>query len=86
MELSAYGACDPAKVEEKKRGVFLAHEATTRWTGMVSFGICTLFVRPSNQAADNYSSALSYCTRQNGIDPADIRKMLEIPEDYEDIC
>lgn len=32
-ELDAYGACDPAKVEEKKRGVFLAHEAAVRWTG-----------------------------------------------------
>lgn len=34
-ELGAYGACDPAKVEEKKRGVFLAHEAAIRWTGKI---------------------------------------------------
>lgn len=32
-ELSAYGACDPTKVEEKKRGGMLAHEAAVRWTG-----------------------------------------------------
>jgi hypothetical protein len=32
-ELSAYGACDPAKVEEKKRAGVLAHEAAIRWTG-----------------------------------------------------
>lgn len=36
-ELAAYGACDPAKVEEKKRGVILAHEAAIRWTGMFNF-------------------------------------------------
>lgn len=28
----------------------------------------------------------SHFTRQNGVDPADIRKYLEIGEDYEDIC
>ncbi|KAI0769463.1 meiotic nuclear division protein 1, partial [Trametes elegans] len=31
-ELKAYGACDPAKVEEKKRAVVLAKEAGLRWT------------------------------------------------------
>ncbi|TBU49443.1 meiotic nuclear division protein 1 [Dichomitus squalens] len=31
-ELAAYGACDPAKVEEKKRAVILAKEAAVRWT------------------------------------------------------
>ncbi|KAA1471657.1 meiotic nuclear division protein 1 [Dentipellis sp. KUC8613] len=31
-ELQAYGACDPAKVEEKKRAVILAKEAAVRWT------------------------------------------------------
>ncbi|KAF7970702.1 hypothetical protein HWV62_23242 [Athelia sp. TMB] len=66
-ELEAYGACDPAKVEEKKRGWMLAHEAAVRWT-------------------DNYIVVASHFTRQNGVDPADIRKFLEIGEDYEDIC
>lgn len=32
-ELSAYGTCDPAKVEEKKRAVTLAKEGSIRWTG-----------------------------------------------------
>ncbi|KAH9946967.1 meiotic nuclear division protein 1, partial [Amylocystis lapponica] len=31
-ELSAYGACDPVKVEEKKRAITLAQEAAVRWT------------------------------------------------------
>jgi len=66
-ELGAYGACDPAKVEEKKRAGFLAHEAAIRWT-------------------DNYSMLLSHFTRQNGVDPGDVRKFLDINEDYEDIC
>lgn len=32
-ELAQYGACDPVKVEEKKRAVTLAKEAAVRWTG-----------------------------------------------------
>lgn len=28
-----YGACDPIRVEEKKRAVVLAKEAAVRWTG-----------------------------------------------------
>lgn len=32
-ELAAFGASDPAKLEEKKRAVFLAKEAAIRWTG-----------------------------------------------------
>ncbi|KAJ7770243.1 meiotic nuclear division protein 1 [Mycena maculata] len=31
-ELGAYGACDPAKVEETRRAVTLAKEAAVRWT------------------------------------------------------
>jgi len=31
-ELQAYGACDPAKIQEKKRAVVLAKEAAIRWT------------------------------------------------------
>jgi hypothetical protein len=34
-ELGAYGACDPARVDEKKRGGVLAHEAAIRWTGEI---------------------------------------------------
>jgi hypothetical protein len=32
-ELEAYGACDPVKVEEKRRAVVLAREAALRHTG-----------------------------------------------------
>lgn len=32
-ELAQFGACDPAKVEEKKRAVILSKEAAVRWTG-----------------------------------------------------
>ncbi|KAG5642833.1 hypothetical protein DXG03_002064 [Asterophora parasitica] len=32
-ELGAYGDCDPVKIEETKRAVFLAKEAALRWTG-----------------------------------------------------
>lgn len=32
-ELAKYGACDPVKVEEKKRALILAKEAAVRWTG-----------------------------------------------------
>ncbi|KIJ67711.1 hypothetical protein HYDPIDRAFT_107183 [Hydnomerulius pinastri MD-312] len=65
-ELDAYGACDPIKVEEKKRAVTLAHEAAVRWT-------------------DNYSILLAHFTRQNGVDAQEIRKFLDVSEDYEDI-
>ncbi|OJA20476.1 hypothetical protein AZE42_01979 [Rhizopogon vesiculosus] len=65
-EIDAYGACDPVKVEEKKRAVTLAHEAAVRWT-------------------DNYSILLSHFTRQTGMDAQDIRRYLEIGDDYEDI-
>ena len=34
-ELSAYGNSDPIKVEQLKRAVFLAKEASLRWTGRV---------------------------------------------------
>ncbi|KAG2126304.1 meiotic nuclear division protein 1, partial [Suillus clintonianus] len=65
-EIDAYGACDPVKVEEKKRAVTLAHEAAVRWT-------------------DNYSILLSHFTRQTGMDAQDVRRYLEIGDDYEDI-
>ena len=39
-ELAAYGACDPIKLEEKKRAVVLAKEAAVRWTGEYSQREC----------------------------------------------
>lgn len=35
--------------------------------------------------ADNYSILLAHFTRQNGVDVQEIRRYLEIGEDYEDI-
>ncbi|THV05052.1 meiotic nuclear division protein 1 [Dendrothele bispora CBS 962.96] len=66
QELSAYGACDPVKLEETKRAITLGKEAAIRWT-------------------DNYSVLLSHFTRQTGVPMEDIRKFLDIKEDYEDI-
>ncbi|KIK97111.1 hypothetical protein PAXRUDRAFT_825283 [Paxillus rubicundulus Ve08.2h10] len=34
---------------------------------------------------DNYSILLAHFTRQNGIDPQEIRRFLDVGEDYEDI-
>ena len=82
-ELEAYGACDPVKVEEKKRAITLAHEAAVRWTGQY----CALGDRVADVdlLADNYSILLAYFTRQNGVDAQEIRRFLDIGEDYEDI-
>jgi len=82
-ELEAYGACDPVKVEEKKRAITLAHEAAVRWTGQY----CTLGegVADVDTLPDNYSILLAYFTRQNGVDAQEIRRFLEVGEDYEDI-
>lgn len=38
------------------------------------------------QLQDNLSILASYVTKQNGTDPGEIRKYLEIGDDYEDIC
>ncbi|GBE81183.1 Meiotic coiled-coil protein [Sparassis crispa] len=84
-ELAAYGACDPAKVEEKKRAVTLAKEAAVRWTGERRFGarnraMLTCF------NGDNYILLLSYFTRQSCVEPAEIKKYLGVDDEYEDIC
>ncbi|KAF7288646.1 Meiotic nuclear division protein 1 [Mycena chlorophos] len=42
-ELELYGACNPVELEKKRRFIFLAHEAASRWTdnfGML-MGHCT---------------------------------------------
>ena len=41
-ELAQYGACDPAKIDEKRRAVVLAKEAALRWTGTCSLRTSTL--------------------------------------------
>jgi hypothetical protein len=83
-ELGAYGACDPVKVDEKKRGGVLAHEAAIRWTGEMLW--CIYAVLPADDFVDNYAMLLSHFTRQHGVDPGDIRTALGIHDDYEDIC
>ncbi|KAF9268853.1 meiotic nuclear division protein 1 [Marasmius fiardii PR-910] len=47
-ELSAYGACDPTKLEETRRGIILAKEAALRWTD--NFGILLSYFTRQNGA------------------------------------
>ncbi|TDL22569.1 meiotic nuclear division protein 1 [Rickenella mellea] len=49
-EMSEYGACDPAQVEEKRRAVTLAHEAAIRWTDNVGL-LLTHFTRQNGVSA-----------------------------------
>ncbi|KAH8828434.1 meiotic nuclear division protein 1 [Flagelloscypha sp. PMI_526] len=65
-ELAAYGACDPARVEEARRGVTLAREAALRWT-------------------ENFGILLSDFTRMTGVEANEVRKMLDVEDEYEDI-
>ena len=53
--------------------------------GQVS-SFCIYVIICTDGGVDNYSMLLSHFTRQNGVDPADIRAVLGIGEDYEDIC
>jgi len=55
--------------------------------------LCAGQVNPSvvnNQfltfAEDNYGTLLAYFTRQNGVDPEEVRRYLGIDAEYEDIC
>lgn len=52
--------------------------------GQVSEAPFTSFV-VSDPVSDNYSILLSYFTRQTGMDAQDIRRYLEIGDDFEDI-
>ncbi|KAG7098514.1 hypothetical protein E1B28_000458 [Marasmius oreades] len=47
-ELSAYGACDPVKLEETRRGIILAKEAALRWTD--NFGVLLSYFTRQNGA------------------------------------
>jgi hypothetical protein len=87
-ELAAYGDCDPAKIEEMKRAVFLAKEASLRWTGKLhpAIALRELTVAGTTCTEDNYGMLLAHFTRQNGVEPAEIRRYLGIDEVYEDIC
>jgi len=76
-ELQNYGACDPVKIQEKKRAVVLAKEAAIRWTGdsvprvtglSLTLDLRQLFLpqgpRPSEQSG--------HCTRSSCL-PGDRR-------------
>ncbi|KAJ3896278.1 meiotic nuclear division protein 1, partial [Lentinula edodes] len=65
-ELTAYGACDPVKLEETRRAITLGKEAAMRWT-------------------ENYSALLPHFLRHSMASIEDVRKYLEIDEEYEDI-
>ncbi|KAJ7497296.1 Mnd1 family-domain-containing protein [Mycena latifolia] len=81
-ELGAYGACDPAKVQEMRRAGTLAKEAAIRWTGGWRSARPTCI----DGVADNYSILLSHFTREHAVDAGDIRKHLGVEDEYEDIC
>lgn len=83
-ELNAYGDSNPAKVEEAKRAVFLAKEASYRWTGMQRPFVSLCFSKLTT-SVDNYSVLLGHFVKQNGVSVEDIRQYLEIGEDYEDL-
>ncbi|KAJ3557261.1 hypothetical protein NM688_g1566 [Phlebia brevispora] len=51
-ELAQYGACDPAKIEEKRRAVIVAKEAAIRWTDNYSI-LLSHFTRQYGVAADD---------------------------------
>jgi hypothetical protein len=92
-ELEAYGACDPVKVEEKRRAVMLGREAALRHTGNV-YCLTRHFSPPNagithgeaDEMADNYSILMSHFTRQHNVDPQDIRTYLGVGIDYEELC
>ena len=71
-ELQNYGACDPVKIQEKKRAVVLAKEAAIRWTGdrarFVAEVLLTLNCRqlllPQGPRPNGQSD---YCTRPSRV-------------------
>ncbi|KAL1735568.1 Mnd1 family-domain-containing protein [Schizophyllum commune] len=94
-ELSAYGTCDPIKVEEMKRAVTLAQEAAIRWTALTCADRRSILVilldtpysgHLFSPAIDNYSVLESYVRRQTGAETSDIRQHLGVDDEYEDIC
>ena len=85
-ELSAYGACDPVKVEEKRRAVICAREAAVRWTGKLVFHPSDRVDSDGASNEDNFCVLLSYFTRQTGSGALEIRNFLDVGDDYEDIC
>ena len=90
-ELEAYGACDPVKVDEKRRAVMLAREAALRHTGnRIKRSALASHRIPYGEAdiemVDNYSILMSHFTRQHNVEPQDIRSYLGVGVDYEELC
>ena len=85
-ELSQYGSCDPVKIEAKRRAVTLANEAALRWTGRFYFTDHTIAPMVIMLSPDNVALVMSYFSRQHGVDIADIRKYLDIGDDFEDLA
>ena len=82
-ELAAYGACDPVKLEETRRGITLAKEATIRWTGQSCQAVTR---RATNIGIDNFSIVMPYLLRQTCIEASEVRRHLGVDDEYEDIC
>jgi len=57
LELRAYGACDPVKVEEKKRASVLAKEAAIRWTDNYSM-LFSHFMKTTPASAEDVRNYL----------------------------
>lgn len=82
-ELQNYGACDPIKIQEKKRAVVLAKEAAIRWTGDRLHDVLEMVLTPD---PDNYSCLRSHVLASSQVTIQDLRAYLEIDDDYEDLC
>ncbi|KAJ3748731.1 Mnd1 family-domain-containing protein [Lentinula detonsa] len=85
-ELTAYGACDPVKLEETRRAITLGKEAAIRWTGNLGFLLPAFLIFDAYMnIVENYSILLPHFLSQSMVPIEDVRKYLEIDEEYEDI-
>ncbi|TFK89113.1 meiotic nuclear division protein 1 [Polyporus arcularius HHB13444] len=67
-ELSAYGACDPVKLEEKRRALVLAKEAAVRWTDNYIM-LLSHFTRQNGVSASDIRTYLGIDEEYEDIDP-----------------
>ena len=68
-ELAAYGACDPEKIEEKKRALVLAKEAAVRWTGE-SLAVCFVSKTSGFLTLNTQTIMLCYCPTSHDRTPS----------------
>jgi hypothetical protein len=66
-ELKAYGACDPVKVDEKRRAVILAKEAAIRWTGEYSLSPARNLGRERNHDDRQFLHVIGALYEADGI-------------------